>query len=80
MKSKILSEMKNKISPEGKIKLHEQGAEDPRKTTSWSEESGSEYELEFAPNQLLHLHQTVSYTQEKWHKDPILRHTQNQTQ
>ena len=51
--------MKSKISPEGKIKLHIQGAEDPRKTTSSSEESDNEHELEFTPNQLLHLCQTL---------------------
>ena len=33
-----ISPMKNKISPERKIKLHKQGAEDPRETTSSSEE------------------------------------------
>ena len=47
--------MKNKISPERKIKLHKQGAENPKETTCSSEESDSEYELEFTPNQLLHL-------------------------
>ena len=34
--------------------------EDPRETTSSIEVSYSEYELEFAPNQLLHLHQTLT--------------------
>ena len=53
-----ISPMKNKISPE-KIKLHKQLAEDPRRTTSLSEESDSEHELEFTPNQLLHLRQTL---------------------
>ena len=51
-----ISPMKNKISPESKTKLHKQGAEDPRKTASSSEESDSEYNLEFAPNQLFHIH------------------------
>ena len=54
-KNKKIPGMKNKISPERKIKLHKQGAEDPRGTASSSEESDSEYELEFTPNQLLHL-------------------------
>ena len=39
-----ISPMKNKISPE-KIKLHKQVAEDPRRTTSLSEESDSVHEL-----------------------------------
>ena len=56
---KISPDMKSKISPERKIKLHIQEAEDPRKTKSSSEESDSEYELEFTPNQLLHLCQTL---------------------
>ena len=34
--------------------------EDPRETTSSIEVSYSEYELEFTPNQLLHLHQTLT--------------------
>ena len=42
-----------------KIKLHKQGVEDPRETKSSSEESDIEYELEFTPNQLLHLYQTL---------------------
>ena len=41
------------ISP---MKNKDQGAEDPGVTTSSSEESDSEYELEFTPNQILHLH------------------------
>ena len=50
--------MTNKTSPEMKIKLHKQGAENPWETTSSSEESDSEYE-DFTPKQLLHLHQTI---------------------
>ena len=54
-----ISQMKNKISLEritlGKIRLHKQRAEE---TTSSSEELDSEYESEFSPNHLLHLHQT----------------------
>ena len=57
-----ISQMKNKISLEritlGKIRLHKQRAEDPEETTSSSEELDSEYESEFSPNHLLHLHQT----------------------
>ena len=49
--------MKNKTSPEMKIKLHKQGAENPWETTI-REESDSEYE-EFTLKQLLHLHQTI---------------------
>ena len=45
--------MKNKISLERKIKLHKQVVENPRETTSSSEESDNEYNLEFTPNQLL---------------------------
>ena len=45
--------MKNKISLERKIKLHKQVVENPRETTSSSEESDNEYNLEFIPNQLL---------------------------
>ena len=51
--------MKNKELPERKIKLQKQGPEDPRETTGSSEESDSECKLKFAPNQLLHLHQTL---------------------
>ena len=54
-----ISPMKNKVSPERKIKLPEHGAEDPRVTTSSSKESDSEYELEFTSNLILHLHQTL---------------------
>ena len=53
VKNKISRERKIKllkISRERKIKLLKQGAEDPRETTSSSEESDSEYELEFTPN------------------------------
>ena len=52
--------MKNKISPDRKIKLHKQGAEDPRETTNSSEEWDKEYQLVFTPSQRLHLHQTLS--------------------
>ena len=45
-----ISSMKNKISRETKIKSLKQGAEDPRETTSSTEESDSEYELELTPN------------------------------
>ena len=54
-----ISAMKNKISTERKIKLHKQGAEDPRETKISSEESDSGYNLEFIPNHLLHVHQTL---------------------
>ena len=54
-----ISPMTDKISPERKIKLHKQGAEDPRETTSSSKESDREYNLEFTPIQLLHIHQTL---------------------
>ena len=54
-----ISPMKNKKLPERKIKLQKQGPEDPRETTGSSEESDSECKLKFAPNQLLHLHQTL---------------------
>ena len=54
-----ISPMTDKISPERKIKLHKQGAEDPRETTSSSKESEREYNLEFTPIQLLHIHQTL---------------------
>ena len=50
--------MKNKISPKRTIKFDEQGAEGPRVTTSLSDESDSECELELTRNQVLHLHQT----------------------
>ena len=49
-----ISPMKSKISPERRIKLYKQGAEDPGKTSS-SDESDSEFKLKFTPNQLLHL-------------------------
>lgn len=35
-----------------KVKLHKQGAQDPRETKSSSEELDNEYDLEFMPNQL----------------------------
>ena len=62
--------MKNKISPERKIKLHKPGAEDPRETTGLSEESDSEYELEFTPNQHLHLLQTLPIYPRKVAQNP----------
>ena len=46
-----------KISPERKIKLHR--AEDLRVTTSSSEQSDRECELQFTPNQILQLQQTL---------------------
>ena len=49
--------MKNKILPERKIKLHR--AEDPRVTASSIEESDSEYESEFTPNQILQIQQAL---------------------
>ena len=55
----IISPIKNETWPERKAKLHNTGAKDPRETTRPSEESNSIYELEFAPNQILHLHQTL---------------------
>ena len=55
----IISSIKNETWPERKAKLHNHGAEDPRETIRPSEESNIEYELEFAPNQILHLHQTL---------------------
>lgn len=54
-----------------KVKLHKQGAQDPRETKSSSEELDNEYDLEFMPNQ---------YTHKNQHKNLILRHTQNQIQ
>ena len=53
-----ISPIKSKISPERKIELHKEEAEDPRETTSSKEESDSEYNLEFPPNQLSQIHQT----------------------
>ena len=44
--------------------------EDPRETTSSIEVSYSEYELEFAPNQLLHLHQTLTIYPRKVSQKP----------
>ena len=74
-----ISPMKKKISPERKIKLH--GAEDLGVTTSSSEQSDSECELEFTPNQILQLQQTLPiYPRNVAQFHPILRHTQNQTQ
>ena len=35
-----------------KVKLHKQGAQDPRETKSSSEELDNEYDLQFMPNQL----------------------------
>ena len=67
MKNKISPDIKNK-TPKRKIKLHKQRAEDPRETTSSSEESDSEYELELAPNQLLHLRQTHTPKNSSKHK------------
>ena len=74
-----ISPMKKKISPERKIKLHR--AEDLRVTTSSSEQSDSEWELEFTPNQILQLQQTLPiYPRNVAQFYPILRHIQNQTQ
>ena len=68
-----ISPMKDKISPARKIKLHKQGPEDPKERTSSSEELDSEYESEFTPNQLLHLHQTLPiYPRKVAQKPPIL--------
>ena len=63
--------MKNKISPERKIKLHKQGAEDPREITSSSEESDSDYKLEFTPNHLLQTHQTLPIYPRKVAQKPL---------
>ena len=55
----IISPMTDKISQERKNKLNKQGAEDPSETASSSKESDREYNLEFTPIQLLHIHQTL---------------------
>ena len=72
-------QMKSKIPPEWKIRLHKQGTEDQRETTGSSEESDGQHEFEFSPNQLLHLHQTLPYLQ-KQHKNSIFQQTPNRTQ